>query len=110
MEAEARIRAARSGYLPRVQFQRQFAQENFALASLNRPDALSNCQSRLTVEQVLFDSRQTSRGVEAARFTREIAGEDTRRSHSDIILSVLRTYFGVQLTEKNLEVSKKPPV
>lgn len=125
-EAEARIHQARSGYLPRLQFseslqrgnnpvfvfsslltQHQFSQENFALGPLNRPDALSNYQSRLTVEQVLFDSRQTSRGVEAAHFTRQIAGEDTRRSHSDVILSVLRTYFGVQLAEKNLEVAQQ---
>ena len=125
-EAEARIHQARSGYLPRLQFseslqrgnnpvfvfsslltQHQFSQGNFALGPLNRPDALSNYQSRLTVEQVLFDSRQTSRGVEVARFTRQIASEDTRRSHSDVILSVLRTYFGVQLAEKNLEVAQQ---
>src|SRR5215471_19917198 len=63
-EAEARIREARSGYLPRVQFseslqrgnnpvfvfsslltQHQFSQENFALGALNRPEPLSNYQS-----------------------------------------------------------------
>jgi outer membrane protein TolC len=123
-EAEARIREARSGYLPRVQFseglqrgnnpvfvfsslltQHQFSQGNFALGALNRPDALSNYQSRLTIDQVLFDSKQTSRGVRAARFTRQVAGQDTRRSRSDVILSVLRTYFGAQLAKKNLEVS-----
>ena len=49
-------------------------------------------------------ARQTGRSVEAARFTRQMAGEDTRRSHSDIILNVLRAYFGVTLAEKNLEV------
>jgi outer membrane protein TolC len=87
--------------------QRQFSQGNFSLASLNRPDALSNYQSRLTVEQVLFDSGQTSRGIEAARFTREMAGQDTRRNHSDVILSVLRTYFAVQLAEKNLAVARQ---
>src|SRR5581483_7372480 len=125
-EAQARVRQAHSGYLPRLQFseslqrgnspafvfsslltQHQFSQDNLALAALNRPDALSNYQSRLTIEQVLFDARQTSRAVEAARFTRQIAGEDTRRSDSDVILSVLRTYFGVQLAEKNLEVAQR---
>ena len=125
-EAEARIHQARSGYLPRLQFseslqrgnnpvfvfsslltQHQFSQGNLALGPLNRPDALSNYQSRLSVEQVLFDSRQTSNGVEAARFTRQMAGEETRRSHSDVILDVLRTYFGVQLAEKNLEVARQ---
>src|SRR5436305_14487413 len=102
-EAEARIHQAHSGYLPRVQFseslqrgndpvfvfsslltQHQFSEANFAIGSLNRPDAMNNYQSQLTVEQVLFDARQTSRNVEAARFTRQMTGEDTRRSHADI--------------------------
>ena len=125
-EAEARIHQAHSGYLPRVQFseslqrgnnpvfvfsslltQHQFSEANFAIGSLNRPDAMNNYQSQLTVEQVLFDARQTSRNVEAARFIRQMAGEDTRRSHSDIILNVLRAYFGVTLAEKNLEVARQ---
>jgi outer membrane protein len=125
-EAEARIHQARSGYVPRLQFseslqrgnnpvfvfsslltQQQFSGGNFAIDALNRPDALNNYQSRLMVEQVVFDARQTSRSVKAARFTRQMAGEDTRRSHSDIILNVLRTYFGVTLAEKNLEVARQ---
>ena len=125
-EAEAGVQQARSGYLPRVQFsesfqrgndpvfvfsslltQHQFSEGNFAIDSLNRPNALTNYQSRLTVEQVVFDARQTSRKVEAARFTRQMAGEDTRRSQSDIILSVLRTYFAVTLAEKNVEVARQ---
>ena len=125
-EAEARIRQAHSGYLPRFQFlesvqrgdnpvfvfsslltQHQFSAANFAISSLNRPDAMNNYQSQLAVEQVVLDARQTRRSVEVARFSRQIAGEDTRRSHSDIILNVLRTYFGVTLAEKNLEVARQ---
>jgi len=121
-EAQARIHQARSSYLPRLQFseslqhgnnpvfvftQHQFRDANFAIGSLNRPDAVNNYQSQLTVEQVVFDARQTSRSVEAARFTRQMAGEDTRRSHSDIILNVLCAYFGVTLAEKNLEVARQ---
>jgi len=125
-ETEARMRAAHSGYLPRLNFseslqrgnnpvfvfsslltQRQFSDANFAIGSLNRPDAMNNYQSQLTVEQVVFDAGQTSRSVEAARFTRRIAGEETRRSHSDIILNVLRAYFGVTLAENNLEVAQQ---
>ena len=87
--------------------QHQFSDANFAIGSLNRPNAMNNYQSQFTVEQVVFDARQTSRSVEAARFTRQVAGEDTRRSHSDIILEVLRAYFGVTLAEKNLEVARQ---
>lgn len=125
-EAEARIHQARSGYQPRLQFseslqrgnnpvfvfsslltQHQFSNANFAIGSLNRPDAMNHYQSQLTVEQVVFDARQTSRSVEAARFTRHAAGEDTRRSHSDITLNVLCAYFGVTLAEKRLEVARQ---
>ena len=124
-EAEARIRQARSGYMPRVNFsesvqrsnnpvfvfgslltQHQFTTDNFALGPLNRPDALNNYQSRLAIEQVLYDFRQTSRGVEVSRLGRQIAREGTRRSHADVILAVLRTYFGVGLAQLNLEVAE----
>jgi outer membrane protein TolC len=125
-EAESRIRQAVSGRLPRVQFseslersnhpvfvfssllnQRQFREANFAIDSLNRPSPLNNHQARLTVEQVVFDGRQTSRGVEAARFTRQAAGEETRRSHSDVILRVLETYFGVALATQKLDMARQ---
>src|SRR3954470_18251073 len=125
-EAEARIHQARSGYLPRLQLseslqrgnnpvfvfsslltQHQFSEANFAIGSLNRPEAMNNYRSQLTVEPVLFDGRQSSRNVEAARFIRQMAGEDTRRSHSEIILNVLRAYFGVTLAEKSLEVARQ---
>jgi outer membrane protein len=124
-EAEARVREARSGYMPRVLFtetlqrsnnpvfvfssllnQRQLTEADLALRPLNHPDALNNYQSRLLVEQVVFDARQTSRSVEAAHFSRRIAGEDTRRSQSDVTLNVVVTYFGVALAEKDLEVAR----
>src|SRR5690348_15478748 len=67
-EAEARIHETRAGYLPRVQYseglqrgnnpvfvfsslltQHQFSEANFAIGSLNRPDAMNNHQSQLAV-------------------------------------------------------------
>jgi outer membrane protein TolC len=36
-----------------------------------------------------------------------VAGQDTRRSRSDVVLHVLRTYFGVALAEQNLEVARQ---
>jgi len=125
-EADARIHLARSGYMPRAEFsenfqrgnspvfvftslltQQQFTERNFDTNALNHPDALSNYQSRVTVEQVLFDGRKTNRVVEAARFSRQLAGEDTRRSRSDVVFQVLQSYFEVALAEKNLEVARE---
>jgi outer membrane protein TolC len=54
---------------------------------------------------VLFDARKTSRGVQAARFTRQLASEEKRRSQSDVVLHVLQTYFGVAMAERNLQVA-----
>jgi outer membrane protein TolC len=122
-ETEAAIRQPRSGFLPRVSFseswqrsnnpvfvfgslltQHEFTAANFEPDPLNRPEALNNYQSRLSIEQLLFDARRTSRSVEAARFSRQVAGEEARRNHADIILAVLRRYFAVTLAAKNLEV------
>lgn len=124
-EAQARIQQARSAYLPHAEFsesfqrsnnpvfvftslltQRQFSERNFDIGALNHPDALNNYQSRLTVEQVLFDARKTRRALEAANFTRQLASEDTRRSQSDVILFVLQAYFEVALAERNLDVAR----
>lgn len=68
---------------------------------------MNNYQSQLTVEQIVFDARQTSRSVEAALLIRQMAGEDTRRNNSDITLNVLCAYFRVTLAEKNLEVERQ---
>ena len=125
-EAKARIKQARSGYMPHVQLseslqrsnnpvlvfsslltQHQLGEGNLALGPLNRPDALNNYQTRITVEQTIFDFGQTGREVEAARLTSEVAGEDRRRVDSDVILSVVRNYFSVALAEKNLEVARQ---
>jgi outer membrane protein TolC len=115
--ADARIHHARSGFMPHVQFSESIQRSNnpvFVFTSLLTQrqydgkfasGTSNNYQSRLTVEQVLFDGRQTSRGVEAARFTRQLASEDTRRNQSDVVLHVLQTYFGVALAEKNLELA-----
>jgi outer membrane protein TolC len=123
-ESEANIRQARAGYLPRVDFseswqrsnnpvfvfgsllnQGQFGESNFAISSLNHPDPLNNFQSRFSVQQVLFDSWRTKRAVRAARLGSELAAEQQRATESDVVLGVVRTYFGALLAAENLEVA-----
>jgi outer membrane protein TolC len=123
-EAEARIHQARSGYMPRAQLSESFQRSNNPVfvftslltqqpfsgqdfATLKGADALNNYQSRLTVEQVLFDAGQTTHAVEAARFSRRLAREDGRRSQSDVVLQVIQTYFGLKLVENSLEVARE---
>lgn len=125
-ESEAGIRQARAGYMPRMDFseswqrsnnpvfvfgsllnQGQFGERNFAISSLNNPDPLNNFQSRVSVQQVLFDSWRTKRAVSAARLGSEMAVEQQRSTESDVVLGVVRTYFGALLAAENLDVAEE---
>ena len=76
--AEERIAQAQSGRLPKVNFsesftrsdnpvfvfgtlltQQRFGPGNFEINALNRPDAINNFQSMVTVDQPLWDAGQT---------------------------------------------------
>lgn len=122
--AEMRIQGARSGYLPKINYsesfqrtnnpvyvfsalltQHQFTEQNFMLGPLNRPDALNNFQSRLTVDQVVYDAGQTKHAVRSAELGRNLAGEDQRRAEMDVIANVVRTYHGVVLAEEALKAA-----
>jgi outer membrane protein TolC len=125
-ESAAGIQQARAGYLPQVDFseswqrsnnpvfvfgsllnQGQFGESNFAISSLNNPDPLNNLQSRFSVQQVVFDSWRTKRAVHAARLGGELAAEQQRSAESDVVLGVVRTYFGALLSAENLQVAEK---
>lgn len=124
--AETRITAARSGYLPKVNYsesflrsnnpvvvfsslltQHQFAEQNFAIGPLNRPDFLNNFQSQVTVDQVLYDGGQRRQAVKAAELGRDLAGEDRRRAEMETIAAVVRTYHGVALAQEALRVAEE---
>ncbi len=126
MQAGAGIDQARSGYFPRVQVseslqrsnnpvfafgsllnQRQFTESNFEVSRLNNPDAINNFQSRLSVEQMLFDSHRTQQATRAARLRHDISQQQMRGSESDVILAVVQTYFGVALAGENLRVAEE---
>lgn len=95
-EAAQRVILARAAYWPKVDLteswqrgnqpvfvfgsllaQRQFTSADFALDALNRPDAVANFRSALTVEQALFDGSTRAR-VAAAGLDRDLA--TTRRA------------------------------
>jgi outer membrane protein len=124
--AEARIQAARSGYLPRLNYsesfqrtnnpvyvfsslltQARFTERNFALPALNRPDFLNNFQSQLAIEQVIYDGGQTRLAVRSAELGHRIAGEDERRARQGLIAHVVRRYFGAVLAAEALSTAQE---
>lgn len=122
--AEARIRQARSGWLPKMTYseswqrsnnpvfvfsslltQHQFTESNFALGTLNRPEALDNFQSQVVVEQPVYDAGATRQAVRSAALGRDLASEDKRRADQQVIARVVKAYYGSVLAAKLLGVA-----
>jgi len=107
----ARIDEARAGRLPKLNYseffargdnpvfvfsslltQHQFGVENFNIGPLNRPDSLNNFQSQLTVDQVLYDAGQARNAVKSADLSRQMTGEEQRRTRMQVIAGVVTAY------------------
>lgn len=124
--AALRIRQAQSGYLPKLNYsesyarsdnpvfvfsslltQHQFGANNFNISTLNRPDSLNNFQSQLSVDQVLYDGRQTRSQVKLAELGSSIAGEQGRRTRLDVIGGAAATYYDALLAAENLKAARE---
>ena len=124
--SEARIAEARSGRLPKLNYsesvarsdnpvfvfsslltQHQFTADNFALGPLNRPGALDNFQSRLSVDQTIYDGGRTGQALRAAKLTHELSGEEGRRAQMEVLAGVARAYYGVLLSEASLKAAEQ---
>lgn len=124
--AEMRMNEARGGYLPKLNYseswvrgsnpvfvfgslltQHQFTADNFALGTLNRPDALNNFQSQLTVDQVVYDAGQTRLALKSADLGRGLSVEDERGANMNLIAAVVRAYHGAVLASESLKVASE---
>ena len=124
--AEARIGQARSGYLPKVNYQEmaarsnnpvfvfsslltqhQFTEQNFAIATLNRPGFLDNFQSLVSVEQTVWDNHATKNQVKMAETGRALTAEDERRERLNMTTRVVQSYFGATLAQAALDTARE---
>lgn len=115
-EAAARVTQARAGYLPRLDLietaqrgnqpvyafssllaARQFAPADFAIGSLNHPDAVTNYHTGLALEQPIFDGLQTKAAVGTAQIGTTLARTERARAGADIALQTTRAYGHVLL-------------
>jgi outer membrane protein len=114
--AELEFKAARAGYLPRLDFeqsylagnnpvfvfstlltQNRFTADNFALPELNSPSALDNLQTRVTAQQTLWDFGRTRDVRRQAELGMHIADRSHEEHQRQILLEVYRGYFAVSL-------------
>jgi outer membrane protein TolC len=122
--AEMRIVEARSGYIPKLNYaesvvrsdnpvvvfgslltEHQFTAANFALDTLNRPAALDNFQSQVTLDQSVYDGGQTRLAVRTAKLGRDLSAEDERRTRMNAIANVVRAYHGAVLAAESAKVA-----
>jgi outer membrane protein TolC len=112
-EADARVRQARSGFLPRVDVsevvqrgnqpvfvfssllsQRRFTEANFAIPELNHPDAVTNTRTAFTIAQPVFDPG-TWLGAQAASLGRDVAAAEHDRVAQDLAVRAAQTFVRV---------------
>ncbi len=122
--AAAQIREARAGRLPSLQAtetftrsnnpvfvfgtlleQGRFGSKNFDIDFLNHPRALNNFRSALMLRLPLFDQRHTETLVAQARIKQEQADHQTDLVEQQIRFEVIRSYYGLLLTQARLEVA-----
>jgi outer membrane protein len=122
--AEAQVRMVRAAWSPRLDFsqgytrgnnpvyvfgtlltQRQFTAANFALPGLNAPRPLDNLQTRLEGQWRLFDSFQSKYRMQATQRMKTAADFQTEQERQDLILRVVRAYYGVVVARENLRAA-----
>jgi outer membrane protein len=85
--------------------QGSFELENFAIDSLNHPDSINNFRSSLTLHLPLFDQRQTETRIASARIRQKQAEQQTSLVEQQIRFEVIRTYYGLLLSQARLKVA-----
>lgn len=122
--ADARLAEAQSGRLPRLSAgeritnsnnpvfvfgslleQGRFGPENFAVDSLNNPDALTNFRTSIEVSVPVFDQRQTSTKIAQSRLAREQADAQLDTIQQRLRFNVVQAYYGVLVAEAGKAVA-----
>lgn len=118
-------KAAKAGYLPRVDFeqsylagnnpvfvfgtlltQQRFAANNFALSELNSPSPIDNLQTRATVQQTIWDFGRTGDRSDQARLGMEMADQSHQDHRRQIMLAVIDGYYAMSLARASLETAR----
>lgn len=123
--ARLEFRAARAGYLPRLDFeqsyqagnnpvfvfgtllnQRKFTADNFALSELNSPDPVDNLLTRATVQQTIWDFGRTANRRERANLGVEMADLSHEDHKRQVLLNVFNSYYAASLATSSLETAR----
>ena len=123
--ASAGVREARAPLLPRITFaenftggndpvfvfgtrlrQQEFTARDFALNELNRPTPIGNYASRFFGQWNLFDSTQSWKALERAKYLNFAANEQLNRTDQELVFQTVEAYYGVLLAQKQVRVAE----
>jgi len=125
LAALSEFKAARAGYLPRLDFeqsylagnnpvfvfgtlltQRRFTAENFALPSLNSPSPEDNLQTRATAQQTIWDFGRTGSRRDQAQLGVKMADLAHEEHQRQVLLAVFDGYYQTSLAREALETAR----
>jgi outer membrane protein len=123
--ASAGVREARAPLLPRITFaenftagndpvfvfgtklrQQIFTAQDFALNSLNRPTPIGNYASRFSGQWNLFDSTQSWKALDRAKYLNFAAEQQLNRTDQELVFQTVQAYYAVLLAEKQAQVAE----
>jgi outer membrane protein len=123
--ARLEFKAARAGYLPRLDFeqsylagnnpvfvfgtllsQQRFTAGNFALPALNSPSPVDNLQTRATVQQTIWDFGRTRDQRDRAGLGVKIADQSSEEHKRQVLLDVFNSYYAASLARASLETAR----
>jgi len=123
--AAAGVREARAPLLPRITFaenftggndpvfvfgaklrQQVFTARDFELNNLNRPTPMGNYASRFFGQWNLFDSTQSWKALDRAKYLNFAANEQLNRTDQELVYQTVQAYYGVLLAQKQVQVAE----
>ena len=87
--------------------QHRFQASNFALQSLNRPEALTNFSSQFVAEQMIYDGNSTRGQLRSAQLGLAMTREQKRQAEMEILTGVAEAYFGALLARENQQAAQQ---
>jgi outer membrane protein TolC len=86
--------------------QQIFTAQDFALYSLNRPTPIGNYASRFSGQWNLFDSTQSWKALDRARYMNFAAEQQLDRTDQELVFHTVQAYYAVLLAQKQVQVAE----
>ena len=73
---------------------------------MNRPTPIGNYASRFSGQWNLFDSTQSWKALDRAKFMNFAANEQLNRTDQELVFQTVQAYYGVLLAQKQVQVAE----